>query len=122
VTTRTTNAPQNVNQRPFAQEWKRRPEPRPAGRHQRRWNGARDARDLCESPTIRPSSAGETPRLRTGVSSVTGPPVLAGVAVLGDGTKRLVSLEVCGAEPGTAWEGFLQGLIDRGLKAPRLHH
>ena len=51
---------------------------------------------------------------------VTGLPVLAGVAVLSDGSKRLVSLEVCGAESGSAWEGFLQGLIDRGLKAPRL--
>lgn len=51
---------------------------------------------------------------------VTGLPVLAAVAVLADGTKRLVSLEVCGAESGAAWEGFLQGLIDRGLKAPRL--
>jgi len=51
---------------------------------------------------------------------VTGLPVLAAVAVLSDGTKRLVSLEVCGAESGSAWEGFLQGLIDRGLKAPRL--
>jgi transposase-like protein len=51
---------------------------------------------------------------------VTGLPVLAGVAVLSDGTKRLVSLEVCGAESGAAWEGFLQSLIDRGLKAPRL--
>jgi len=51
---------------------------------------------------------------------VTGLPVLAAVAVLADGTKRLVSLEVCGAESGSAWEGFLQGLIDRGLKAPRL--
>lgn len=53
-------------------------------------------------------------------SRVTGLPVLAGIAVLSDGSKRLVSLEVCGAESGTAWEGFLQGLIDRGLKAPRL--
>ena len=51
---------------------------------------------------------------------VTGLPVLAAVAVLSDGTKRLVGLEVCGAESGAAWEGFLQGLIDRGLKAPRL--
>jgi transposase-like protein len=42
------------------------------------------------------------------------------VAVLSDGTKRLVSLEVCCAESGAAWEGFLQGLIDRGLRAPRL--
>jgi len=51
---------------------------------------------------------------------VTGLPVLAGIAVLSDGSKRLVSLGVCGAESGAAWEGFLQGLIDRGLKAPRL--
>jgi putative transposase len=51
---------------------------------------------------------------------VTGLPVLAAVAVLADGTKRLVSLEVCGVESGAAWEGFLQSLIDRGLKAPRL--
>ena len=51
---------------------------------------------------------------------VTGLPVLAAVAVLADGTMRLVSLEVCGAESGAAWEGFLEGLIDRGLKAPRL--
>ena len=40
--------------------------------------------------------------------------------MLTDGTSRLVSLEVCGAESGSAWEGFAQGLIDRGLKAPRL--
>jgi len=51
---------------------------------------------------------------------VTGLPVLAAVAVLADGTKRLVGLEVCGAGSGSAWEGFLQGIIDRGLKAPRL--
>ena len=51
---------------------------------------------------------------------VTGLPVLAAVAVLGDGSKRLVSLEVCGSESGDAWEGFLQALIGRGLKAPRL--
>jgi putative transposase len=51
---------------------------------------------------------------------VGGLPVLAAVAVLADGTKRLVSLEVCGSESGDAWEGFLQGLIGRGLKAPRL--
>jgi transposase-like protein len=51
---------------------------------------------------------------------VTGLPVLAVIAALADGTKRLVSLEVCGSESGDAWEGFLQGLIGRGLKAPRL--
>ena len=51
---------------------------------------------------------------------VTGLPVLAAVAVLADGSKRLVSLEVCGAESGSAWEGFVEALIARGLKAPRL--
>jgi putative transposase len=51
---------------------------------------------------------------------VTGLPVLAAVAVLVDGSKRLVGLEVCGSESGDAWEGFVQGLIGRGLKAPHL--
>lgn len=51
---------------------------------------------------------------------VTSLPVLVAMAVLADGSKRLVSLEVCGAESGNAWEGFLQGMISRGLKAPRL--
>jgi len=51
---------------------------------------------------------------------VTGLPVLAAVAVLADGSKRLVALEVCGAESSAAWEGFVEGLIARGLKAPRL--
>ena len=40
---------------------------------------------------------------------VTGLPVLAGVAVLSDGTKRLVSLEVCGAESGTGVGGLPAG-------------
>jgi transposase-like protein len=51
---------------------------------------------------------------------VTGLPVLAAVAVLADGTKRLVALEVCGAESSAAWEGFVAGLDARGLVAPRL--
>jgi len=51
---------------------------------------------------------------------VTGLPVLAAVAVLTDGTKRLVSLEICSAESTAAWEGFVQGLSSRGMKAPRL--
>jgi len=51
---------------------------------------------------------------------VTSLPVLAAVAVLVDGTKRLVGLEVCGSESGPAWEGFVEGLVARGLKAPRL--
>jgi transposase-like protein len=31
-----------------------------------------------------------------------------------------VSLEVCGSESGAAWEGFIEGLVGRGMKAPRL--
>jgi len=51
---------------------------------------------------------------------VTSLPVLAAVAVLTDGSKRLVALEVCGSESGAAWEGFVERLIARGLRAPRL--
>lgn len=51
---------------------------------------------------------------------VTGLPVLVAVAVLADGNKRLISLEVCGSESGDAWEGFIHGLIERGLRPPRL--
>jgi transposase-like protein len=47
-------------------------------------------------------------------------PVLAAVAVLTDGTKQLVSLEMCGAESYDAWKGFLDDLVARGLKTPRL--
>jgi transposase-like protein len=51
---------------------------------------------------------------------VTSLPVLAAVAVITDGSKRLVALEVCGSESGAAWEGFVEALIARGLRAPRL--
>lgn len=51
---------------------------------------------------------------------VTSLPVLAAVAVLADGAKRLVSLELCGSESGAAWEGFIEALVTRGMKAPRL--
>ena len=51
---------------------------------------------------------------------VTSLPVLAAVAVLVDGSKRLVALEVCSSESGDAWSGFVESLIGRGLKAPRL--
>jgi len=51
---------------------------------------------------------------------VGGLPVLAAVAVLADGTKQLVSLELCSSESTAAWEGFVNGLTSRGCKAPRL--
>ena len=47
-------------------------------------------------------------------------PVLVAVAVLTDGTKQLVSLEMCSSESSDAWKGFLDDLVGRGLKAPRL--
>jgi len=51
---------------------------------------------------------------------VVGVPVLAAVAVLADGTKQLVSLEMCGSESHAAWRGFLDDLVERGLRAPVL--
>jgi len=47
-------------------------------------------------------------------------PVLAAVAVLTDGNKQLVALEMCSSESHDAWKGFLDDLVVRGLKAPRL--
>lgn len=47
-------------------------------------------------------------------------PVLAAVAVLTDGTKQLMSLEMCGSESYDAWKGFLDDLVARALKTPRL--
>ena len=47
-------------------------------------------------------------------------PVLAAVAVLGDGQKQLLALELCGSEATEAWKGFLDALGARQLKAPLL--
>lgn len=51
---------------------------------------------------------------------VTSVPVLAAVAVLADGAKQLVSLELCGGESREAWKGFLDDLVARGLRPPVL--
>ncbi len=51
---------------------------------------------------------------------VTSVPVLAAVAVLADGQKQLLALEMCGSESNEAWKGFLDDLVERGLKAPLL--
>lgn len=51
---------------------------------------------------------------------VTSVPVLAAVAVLIDGTKQLISLEMCGSESHEAWKGFLDDLVQRGMGAPLL--
>lgn len=47
-------------------------------------------------------------------------PVLVAVAVLTDGNKQLVALEMCGSESQAAWKGFLDDLVARGLTRPRL--
>jgi transposase-like protein len=58
-------------------------------------------------------------RVRT-AGRVTSVPVLVALAVLADGTKQLVALEMCGGESHEAWKGFLDGLVERGLRAPVL--
>ena len=40
--------------------------------------------------------------------------------MLADGQKQLVALEMCGSESNEAWKGFLDDLLERGLKAPLL--
>ena len=51
---------------------------------------------------------------------VTSVPVLTAVAVLADGRKELLALELCGSESGDAWTGFVDDLKARGLRAPWL--
>ena len=51
---------------------------------------------------------------------VTSVPVLTAVAVLTDGHKELLALELCGSESGDAWTGFVDDLKARGLRAPLL--
>jgi putative transposase len=58
-------------------------------------------------------------RIRSG-RKVTSLPVLAAVAVLADGEKRLLCLEQCGSESSEAWKGFLEQMVERGLRAPLL--
>jgi len=42
------------------------------------------------------------------------------VAVLADGRKELLALELCGSESGDAWRDFVADLHARGLRAPLL--
>jgi len=51
------------------------------------------------------------------VSSV---PILTAVAVLADGRKELLALELCGSESHEAWKDFVEALKARGLRAPLL--
>jgi len=47
-------------------------------------------------------------------------PVLGVVAVLNDGRKQLLALDLCGSESFAAWTGCLADLVARGLRAPVL--
>jgi len=47
-------------------------------------------------------------------------PVLGVVAVLNDGRKLLLALDLCGSESFAAWTGCLADLVARGLRAPVL--
>lgn len=47
-------------------------------------------------------------------------PILGTVAVLADGQKQLLALELCSGESFDAWQGCLDDLASRGLKPPLL--
>jgi transposase-like protein len=47
-------------------------------------------------------------------------PVLVGLGVKEDGHKVILDLELFQSESSSCWEGFVEGLISRGLKAPLL--
>lgn len=47
-------------------------------------------------------------------------PVLVGLGVKEDGHKEIMDLELFQSESSSCWEGFVEGLIGRGLKAPLL--
>jgi transposase-like protein len=49
---------------------------------------------------------------------VTSVPVLGVVAILTDGQKQLVALDLCGGESFEAWKGCLDDLVARGLGGP----
>jgi len=58
-------------------------------------------------------------RVRSG-GKVVSVPVLTAVAVLSDGRKELLALELCGSESSEAWKGFVDDLQVRGLRVPLL--
>jgi transposase-like protein len=47
-------------------------------------------------------------------------PVLVGLGVKEDGQKVILDLELLQSESSSCWEGFVEGLISRGLKPPCL--
>jgi len=51
---------------------------------------------------------------------VTSVPVLVALRSSPAARKQLVAMEMCGSESHEAWKGFLDGLVERGLRAPVL--
>jgi transposase-like protein len=47
-------------------------------------------------------------------------PVLVALGVLADGSKQLLAMELCTSESREAWQGFVEALGARGLRAPTL--
>ena len=47
-------------------------------------------------------------------------PVLVGLGVKEDGQKVIMDLELFQSESSSCWEGFVEGLVSRGLKTPLL--
>lgn len=47
-------------------------------------------------------------------------PVLVALGVKADGQKAVLDLELLQSESGECWGGFVEGLVGRGLKRPRL--
>jgi transposase-like protein len=47
-------------------------------------------------------------------------PVLVAMGVKADGQKAVLDLELLQSESGECWGGFVEGLVGRGLKRPRL--
>jgi transposase-like protein len=53
-------------------------------------------------------------------NKVVSAPVLVALGVKADGHKVVLDLELMGSESGECWGGFVEGLVHRGLKRPRL--
>lgn len=76
-------------------------------------------RSLAELDVIYVYLDGFALRVRT-AGKVVSAPVLGVVGVLADGRKQLLALDLCAGESFAAWQGCLDDLTARGLRAPRL--
>src|SRR5262245_13360305 len=59
-------------------------------------------------------------RVRIANRVVVSAPVLVALGVQADGHKAVLDLELLQSESGECWGGFVEGLVGRGLKRPRL--